>query len=124
MACTRFSLQRRNLPPRRQPNFGQTRAPIFLVANGWPFPKWTPVSLFKSLTQYDRLTIAPFLTLTLKMDSLNGFRRFVLPNSNFKTRRDQRIPTIHPLLTLTLKMDSPNGFRLPQYRITLLRRLS
>jgi hypothetical protein len=27
-------------------NFGQTCAPFFLVANGWAFPKWTPVSLF------------------------------------------------------------------------------
>jgi hypothetical protein len=35
-----------HLPAERQPNFGQTRAPVFLVANGWPLPKWTHSPLF------------------------------------------------------------------------------
>jgi hypothetical protein len=32
LACPRFSLQRGNLPPRRQPNFGQTSvSPIYVT---------------------------------------------------------------------------------------------
>jgi hypothetical protein len=31
------------LPPRLQPNSGQTRVSVFLAANVRPFPKWTAV---------------------------------------------------------------------------------
>jgi hypothetical protein len=64
LICSRFSLQRGKSAPRVEtPNFGQTRAPVSLGANGWPFPKWTPVSLFTWLTQHRLLTVPTFLAL-------------------------------------------------------------
>jgi hypothetical protein len=95
VAGTRFSLQL--CPTRLQLNFGQTRAPVFLVANEWPFPRWTPVSLFSWVTQHHRLTVIPLLAQYLKMGSPTGF---TLTDFSSENRRDQRIPrSPPPLLT-------------------------
>jgi hypothetical protein len=44
LVCSRLSFPRGKSAPGRQIIFGQAHSHGFAWANGWPFPKWTPVS--------------------------------------------------------------------------------